>query len=160
MSDVGGPPTMITQRCHQQKHRRGTTLVEIGDRAASFPGLRAGDHRIWPCPVSHTTCSTTPAVRQRGWVLSKEPPRPMSWPVSTKPWHPSLIPATSPFLSTMPASTIPGSAPPTSGAGIEALPSVELSNAEPRQMFVIRAALELQRHRYRANAFPERCRTQ
>jgi len=34
-----------------------------------------------------------------------------------------------------------GSAPPTSGAGIEALPSVELSDAEPRQMFVIRARL-------------------
>jgi len=30
-------------------------------------------------------------------------------------------------------------APPTSGTGIEALPSLELSDAEPRQMFVVRA---------------------
>ena len=34
-----------------------------------------------------------------------------------------------------------GGSPPTSGAGIEALPSVELYSAEPRQMFVIRARL-------------------
>ncbi len=34
-----------------------------------------------------------------------------------------------------------GSSPPDSGAGIEALPSIEVSEAEPRQMFVIRARL-------------------
>ncbi len=34
-----------------------------------------------------------------------------------------------------------GGAPPTNGAGVEALPSVELSDAEPRDMFVIRARL-------------------
>ena len=31
--------------------------------------------------------------------------------------------------------------PPTSGAEIETLPSVDLSNAEPRQLFVVRASL-------------------
>ncbi len=34
-----------------------------------------------------------------------------------------------------------GGTPPGSGADIEALPSLELSNAEPRQMFVVRARL-------------------
>ena len=34
-----------------------------------------------------------------------------------------------------------GSTPPNSGAGIEALPSIEVGDAEPRQMFVIRARL-------------------
>ncbi len=34
-----------------------------------------------------------------------------------------------------------GSTPPTSGSGIEALPDLELSDAEPRQMFVVRARL-------------------
>ncbi len=33
------------------------------------------------------------------------------------------------------------SATPTTGSGIEALPSLELSDAEPRQMFVVRARL-------------------
>ena len=31
--------------------------------------------------------------------------------------------------------------PPTSGAEIESLPSIDLSNAEPRQLFVVRASL-------------------
>ena len=34
-----------------------------------------------------------------------------------------------------------GGTPPNSGAAIEALPSIELTNAEPRQMFVVRARL-------------------
>jgi len=34
-----------------------------------------------------------------------------------------------------------GSAPPSNGSEIEDLPSVELSDAEPRQMFVVRARL-------------------
>ncbi|MCH2113855.1 MAG: pilus assembly protein [Pirellulales bacterium] len=33
--------------------------------------------------------------------------------------------------------------PPTTGVGIEAMPNVELSDAEPRQMFVIRASVPL-----------------
>ncbi len=34
-----------------------------------------------------------------------------------------------------------GGSPPSDGVGIEELPSVELSDAEPRQMFVVRARL-------------------
>ncbi len=34
-----------------------------------------------------------------------------------------------------------GGSPPSDGAGVEALPSVELSDVEPRQMFVVRARL-------------------
>lgn len=34
-----------------------------------------------------------------------------------------------------------GSSPPDTGAGIEALPGIEVSDAEPRQMFVVRARL-------------------
>ncbi len=34
-----------------------------------------------------------------------------------------------------------GSTPPSSGSGIEALPSVELSDADPRQLFVVRATV-------------------
>lgn len=34
-----------------------------------------------------------------------------------------------------------GGTPPTDAAGLESLPSMEVSNAEPRQMFVVRAKL-------------------
>ncbi len=34
-----------------------------------------------------------------------------------------------------------GSAPPTTGSGLSALPNIELSDAEPRQMFMVRATV-------------------
>lgn len=54
----------------------------------------------------------------------------------------SAIPTTSVSIFVKDASVFDsGGTPPTTGAGVEALPDITLEDAEPRQMFVVRASV-------------------
>ena len=53
----------------------------------------------------------------------------------------AVVPTASVNIFVKDASIFDNGTPPTTGAGIEAMPNVELSAAEPRQMFVIRASV-------------------
>lgn len=131
---------MITHRCHQQELRRGTTLVETAIVLPVFLAFVLAiiefGHAQLINNMLNNACRTAARMGSVEGTSSADVVARVNQTMA-----PVVDPSKLSVFVNDASIYDAGSAPPTSGAGIEGLPSVELSDAEPRQMFVIRARL-------------------
>lgn len=130
---------MIKRSRNTPRHRQGTTAVETAVVLPVFLMLVFAiiefGHAQLVNNLINSACrngarvgavegtSTAQVIAQVGAVMS------------------AVVPSESVSIFVKDASIFDDGTPPTTGAGVEAMPNVELSAAEPRQMFVIRASV-------------------
>jgi len=130
---------MITFRRKHQTNRNGTTLVETAIVLPVFLlfvfAIIEFSHARLVNNMLNNACRTGARIGSVEGTSSAQVVALVKQTMSP------IIDGDSVSVFVNDASVYDSGTPPTSGSGVEALPSVEVSGVEPRQMFVVRARL-------------------
>jgi len=130
--------TMIAQSTNKQRNRSGTTLVEAAIVLPVFLTFVLAIIEFGHAQLVHNMLNN--ACRTAARMGSVEGTNSAGVVAEVNQKMAPVVDTSNVSVFVNDASIYDaGGAPPTSGAGIEALPTIELSNAEPRLMFVVRA---------------------
>ena len=129
---------MIKPRRNNARHRFGTTAVETAIVLPVFLTLLFAIIEFGHAQMVNNVLNS--ACRNGARVGAVEGTTTAQVIAAVNETLAPVAPSSSIFVYIKDASVYDdGGTPPTSGAGIEELPGIELSEAEPRQMFVVRA---------------------